>query len=175
MVPSMSAMPTSEPSSSPSDEPDSLLLSTQENEFGAFGVMFDTFAWHKLRIVSFDIYSAYNSSGANVKVYTRPGNYTGHEVDSNGWDLVIDDQVDFLGQEIPTKILVGVTVPFESSQSFFIWSPDQRIMYNLGTEEGALYSSDAYLSFYEGVSLVNIFSNDIDDVYSPRVLRGAIR
>lgn len=137
--------------------------------------MFDIFAWHKLRIVSLDVFSAYNSTGANVKVYSRQGNYSSYEVNSNGWNLVVDDQVDFLGQEVPTTILVGVTVPFESSQSFFIWSPDQRIMYNIGSEEGVLYSSDEYISFYEGVSLVSIFSNDIDDVYSPRVLRGAIQ
>lgn len=154
---------------------DSLSLSTEENEFGAFGVMFDTFAWQKLRIESFGIFSAYEYSNSTVKVYTRPGNYSSHEVDSSGWNLVFDDQVDFLGQELPTTIFAGVTVPFESSQSFFIWSPDQKIMYNIGSQEGALYSSNEYLSFYEGVSLIDIFSNDIDDVYSPRVLRGVIK
>lgn len=152
----------------------SLLLSTEENEFGSHGVMFDTFAWQKLRIVSFEVFSLYNFDLAPVKVYTRPGNYSGYEVDSNGWDLVFDDQVDFLGQELPTTILVDVTIPFESSQAFFVWSPDQKILFNLGSEEGALYSSNTYIDFYEGVSLIDIFSNDTDDVYSPRVLRGSI-
>lgn len=153
---------------------DSLPLSTEENEYGAHGVMFDVFAEHKLRIDSFDVFSAYNQTNSTVKLYTRPGRYSGFEVSSEGWELVQDDYVDFLGQDLPTTILVDVTIPAASFQSFLIWSPDEKVMYNIGTSEGSLYAANDYLQFYEGIGVTNIFSNDTEDIYSPRVLRGAI-
>jgi len=153
---------------------DSLPLSTEENEYGAHGVMFDVFAEHKLRIDSFDVFSAYNQANSTVKLYTRPGRYSGFEVSSEGWELVQDDYVDFLGQDLPTTILVDVTIPAASFQSFLIWSPDEKVMYNIGTSEGSLYAANDYLQFYEGIGVTNIFSNDTEDIYSPRVLRGAI-
>jgi hypothetical protein len=153
---------------------DSLPLSTEENEYGAHGVMFDVFAEHKLRIDSFDVFSAYNQTNSTVKLYTRPGRYSGFEVNSEGWELVQDDYVDFLGQDFPTTILVDVTIPAASFQSFLIWSPDEKVMYNIGTSEGSLYAANDYLQFYEGIGVTNIFSNDTEDIYSPRVLRGAI-
>ena len=153
---------------------DSLPLSTEENEYGAHGVMFDVFAEHKLRIDSFDVFSAYNQTNSTVKLYTRAGRYSGFEVSSEGWELVQDDYVDFLGQDLPTTILVDVTIPAASFQSFLIWSPDEKVMYNIGASEGSLYAANDYLQFYEGIGVTNIFSNDTEDVYSPRVLRGAI-
>ena len=153
---------------------DSLPLSTEENEYGAHGVMFDVYAEHKLRIDSFDVFSAYNQTNSTVKLYTRAGRYSGFEVSSEGWELVQDDYVDFLGQDLPTTILVDVTIPAASFQSFFIWSENVQIMYDSGTLEGSLHSSNAYVEFYEGVGIVSKFSGDLDDVKSPRILKGMI-
>eukprot|EP00970_Alexandrium_tamarense_P004698 scaffold779_cov205-Alexandrium_tamarense.AAC.37 len=163
------------PSMAPTYTP--LIMSTAQNEYSAFGSMFYLKALGKTTVTSFTIYTEFASTNDIVEVYTRPGKYLGREVNQTGWTLIYNNtSLDLLGQDVPTEILgLDVTILQNNIQSFFVWSPNQKVMYNLGTAEEALFSSNEHLEFYEGAGITVKFSNDLGDVWAPRVLRGTIR
>ena len=174
---SPSLQPSSQPSSAPSSQPswDPLDFSVEENEFGSFGSMFFVKAKAKITVTSFGIYTDSVLTGP-IEVYTRAGKYFNHEVNSTGWSLIFSLTVNMLGQDEATELDVAdVEVKHGDYQSFFIWSPTNDIMYNLGGVEGSLYSFNQYTEFYAGCGVEAKFSGDYDDIYAPRVLRGALR
>lgn len=153
-----------------------ITLSTAKNEYGAFGTMFYLRSFGEVTIESLDVYTGSVKPNVTIEVYTRPGKYIGHEVDATGWSLVYNNTAGSFGPDVPITLGgLNVDVAYGDYQSFFIWSPHQKVLYNLGTTEEALYSSNNYLEFYEGVGLTGIFSGDANDVWAPRVLRGGIR
>ena len=144
---------------------------------GAVGTMFYLRALRDVVVTSFDFYaSAINTD--LVQVYTRPGTYTGFELSSDGWRLVYDNpSLSQLGRNAPTSLgdfNTGVPIPAGSFQSFFIYSPN-KLMYKAGTTEGSRFSIDNMMEFYEGVGVTAFFSGNPADIYSPRVVTGAIR
>ena len=154
----------------------SLTLSTEDVVFGAYGVMFYVKALAQVNITSFAIYSS-GATTDQIQIYTRSGIYIGHETNSSGWSLVYDNpSVNMLGRSAQTELLgMAMTISPGTFRSFFIWSPNRKLMYNPGTTEEALYSSNQYLEFYEGAGITTIFSGNYSDVFTPRVLRGEIR
>mmetsp|Transcript_34503 Transcript_34503/g.74596 ORF Transcript_34503/g.74596 Transcript_34503/m.74596 type:complete len:311 (+) Transcript_34503:74-1006(+) len=156
--------------------PSSLALSTTSVAFGNYGVMFYVGALGDITVTSIQMYTRTIVEGAPVQVYTRPGKYIGFEGSAAGWSKIYDNpSLELLGQDISTT-LIGLDVSISSSafQSFFIWSPNGKIQYNPGTTEGALYSSNSYIEFYEGAGVRGIFTNSPDDITAPRVMRGVL-
>jgi len=144
---------------------------------GAIGAMFSVKALNNLEIYSFDFYSARNGND-QVQVYTRPGPYASFEFDESAWTLIHDDpnvELERRSQVTPLgEFDSSVPISAGSVQSFFVYAP-RKVMYNGGTSEGQLFSSDGNLEFYEGIGLTAKFDGDGSDIYSPRVFRGTIR
>jgi len=155
------------------------LVASDIGQYGSMGVMFYVEAKRDLSISSFDFLSGSRAAEQPVQVYTRSGKYSGFELNEDGWEIVYDDDsVNLLGGNKPTPVDLDlrVTIPAETFQSFFIWTPNNRIRYALGTAEGAVYSSNDMLMLYEGLGTSRKFSGSYDEsISSPRVFRGAIR
>ena len=112
-----------------------------------------------------------------AEVYTRDGTYRGNEFKSNGWSLAYRNRNEALGGSrnlTSLKLTSPVTVKAGSSQSFLVWT-DVKLRYNKGTDEGAPYSSDNFVTFFEGVGVTSKFSGSANDRYAPRVFSGEIR
>ena len=120
---------------------------------GATGAMFAVKALRDVDITSLDFFGAVDNINL-VQVYTRPGPYTGHERARDGWDLVFDNSsVDIQGRFDPTflgSFSTQVQIKSGEFQSFYIYSPS-KVMYRGGTTEGALFSSNDAIEFFEGI------------------------
>jgi hypothetical protein len=118
---------------------------------GAKGVMFKVTAKRDISVKSFEFYT-YNVKNANITVYTRVGDYIGHEFNSTGWDNIHHAFITYMGQSTLTKsgnFGSPVQIPEASIQSFYIVS-NNYIMYNSGTSEGAVLTQDESLYLHEG-------------------------
>jgi|EP00970_Alexandrium_tamarense_P004680 hypothetical protein len=160
------------------DIPTSLSMATVLEEYGAPGVLFDVKAIGRVRITAFELYSYRSTKDKRVQIYTRIGTYIGHEMSSNGWSLIYDnDKIDLNGINDPFMLTgLDVTILPGAYQSFFIWSySGEEIMYSVGTTEGALHRTNDYLEFYEGAGTTAKFSSNSNDHFAPRVLWGQIK
>jgi hypothetical protein len=113
--------------------------------------MFDVTASRDVLVRSFEFYTDATRNDV-VEVYTRPGSYSGHEVDQSGWSLVYSKNVNQMGRTILTKLgdfNTAVHIQKGSTQSFFIVT-NYFLMYDTGTAEGQILSSDDSLIVYEG-------------------------
>ena len=145
---------------------------------GSPGVMF----WVKsvsrsLEVSSFKFYS-WAVQTSLVQVYTRTGQYTGHELDQSGWELVHEATIDLLGGATMTELSLSnkVVIPSGVTKSFFIWANQGNIKYDAGTSEGALLGSDNFIELYQGIGVTSKFSGVFaDNVFSPRRFNGIIR
>ena len=128
-----------------------IFVANEEGTSGASGVVFDLKASRDVAITSFDIYTDSTRNDA-IEVYTRSGSYKGHEGNGTGWLLVYNKTVSQMGRLILTELGdfdEGVTIQGGSSQSFYIFS-EHTIMYDKGSVEGEVFSSDDSLTLYEG-------------------------
>jgi hypothetical protein len=142
---------------------------------GNFGVVFFVQAFSRATVTSLTIYSA-SVATTPVQIYTRSGKYIGNEVAADGWTLAYDNvAVDLLGRTEPTTLLgLNVEVLPNKFQSFLVWSPGNKVIYDPGTMEEAIFSRSEYMEFYEGAGIGNLFSGDTADVTAPRVIQGEI-
>ena len=107
------------------------------------------------------------------QVYTRLGSYKGFELTQDGWELVHSASVLLPGNEMLDSGTFNevVYIPAGMVQSFFVHSTDV-MLYNVGTLEGRVFSSNDSLEFFEGAGVSGKFSGQ---VASPRVYSGQIR
>ena len=126
-----------------------------------------------IRVTEIALYSRIQATDL-AEVYTRPGTYKGNEFSGNGWSLVYRNQNEVLGGSSLTslKLTTPVTVNAGSRQSFLVWT-DEVLRYNKGTYEGATYSSDNFVTFFEGVGVTSKLTGG--GKYAPRVFSGEIR
>jgi hypothetical protein len=144
---------------------------------GAQGSMFEVRVTRSIAVSSLDFFSG-NSNTEQVQVYTRPGSYIGHEMSETGWTLVYEKDVNLRGRDSLTELgafETDVTIEAGNVQSFFIWTAG-IVMYDGGTREGDLHSSNDAVNFYQGIGITSKFSGSYaNEVYSPRVFKGVIR
>lgn len=111
-----------------------------------------------VEITSFGFYR--NSADTDrVEIWTRTGTYQDNKMSSNGWSLVYDSLVTSQGGMSNTGNF-NVTIPSNAIQSFYIYSKD-IVMYSVGSEEGALFSSNDSLEFYEGIGMTQKFNGQV--------------
>ena len=135
----------------------SLIASTSRTN-GAPGAMFFVKPLRDVEITSFGFYR--NSADTNrVEIWTRTGTYQDNKMSSNGWFLVYDSLVTSQGG-ISNTGNFNVTVPSNTIQSFYIYTED-IVMYSVGSEEGALFSSNESLEFYEGIGMTQKFDGQV--------------
>ena len=114
--------------------------------------MFDLSSSRNVVITSLDIYTDDIRSDA-IEVYTRSGSYSGHEVNETGWMLIYNKTVSQQGRFNLTKLgdfEYETTIQGGDTHAFYIYS-ENTIMYDTGTEEGAVSNNDTSLIIYEGM------------------------
>jgi len=144
---------------------------------GASGVMFYVKAkQNDISVTSIDFHSASKANGQFVQIYTRVGRYAGKELSSNGWNLIYSNMVDLGGNDEATTINLGSSAPIDKGRfrSFFIWVPNNKVRYKAGTNEGALFSSDSEIEFFEGIGKTTKFEGTVAQLHRPRVFKGSI-
>ena len=128
-----------------------IMTAHNEGNTGAPGVMFDVVATRDIIVKSFDFYTDAKRKEV-IEVYTRPGSYSGHELDETGWSLVHSKLVSQMGRNELTQLGdfdTDIIIRAGTTQGFYINSK-YFIMYDKGTAEGQILSSDASLAVYEG-------------------------
>ena len=120
--------------------------------------MFFVKTMRDVEITSFGFYR--NSADTDrVEIWTRTGTYQDNKMSSNGWSLVYDSLVTSQGGMSNTGNF-NVTIPSNAIQSFYIYSKD-IVMYSVGSEEGALFSSNDSLEFYGGIGMTQKFNGQV--------------
>eukprot|EP00986_Skeletonema_menzelii_P015224 scaffold11326_cov144-Skeletonema_menzelii.AAC.1 len=154
----------------------SIALSSADEPYGNYGAMFYVKAIFDVTITALDFYGAQVEAGVPVQLYGRPGKYVGHETNSTGWTLVYDNaSLELFGRTSPASLSgLNINIPPGQFHSFVLWSPNRKIMYNPGTVEETVYSSNAYIEFYEGVGVQSLFNGDPTTLSRPRILRGEL-
>jgi hypothetical protein len=139
------------------------------------GNMFDLYATNTLTITSFD---AHPMGSTNIAVYYRTTPYAGFETTSSGWIYLgaADVIAQPYGTPTPVPLPINVTIPAGQTYSFYVTSTNTGVSLNYtdGASEGATYSSDANLTFRQGVGMEYPFTNGTGGVFRPRVWNGVI-
>jgi len=165
---------TEDSSSCPADCAGKELVTTFDFNLGSKGNMFSVEALRDVSISSLVI-NAMSKGRGEVKVYTRKGGYTDHELSSQSWELIYSNQaVVHKKRGQPTEIgdfAKPVLIKSGSIQSFFVHS-SKSLVYTAGTQEGVPFASDDSIVLYEGIGTTNEFDGT---TYSPRVWGGIVR
>lgn len=148
------------------------LVTIMKSNNGHAGNMFDLKATKNVEIRGFDINA--RDGSYTVEVYTKQGNYAGHETNAASWRRIQRTSVTSKGQDVLTplpELANAVTIPAGSKQAFYITLTKNGIRYTNGSSEGKLYVSDANLEFYEGIGKAYPFAYS----FRPRIWNGRIR
>ena len=139
------------------------------------GNIFDITATNTVTITSFDAHPMGNTT---IEIYYRTSPYLGFETSSAGWTLIGSAAVTAqpFGTATPVPVAVNVTIPAGSTYAFYVTSSNTAVSLNYtdGTSEGAAYSSDANITFRQGVGMEYPFTNGTGSVFRPRVWNGVI-
>lgn len=151
------------------------LLSTLAGGNNHRGNMFDIFATNTVTITAFDAHPMGNTT---IEIYYRTSPYAGFETSSTGWTLIGSAAVTAqpFGTATPVPVPVNVTIPAGQTYSFYVTSTNIGVSLNYtdGTSEGATYTSDANITFRQGVGMEYPFTNGSGSVFRPRVWNGVI-
>ncbi len=138
------------------------------------GNMFDIQATNQVVIDSF---AAHPMGNTTIEIYYRPTPFAGYEASSAGWTLIGSAAVTAQPSGTPTMIPVdiNVTIPAGQTYSFYVTSANTAVSLNYsdGTSQGAVYASDANISFLQGVGLEYPFTAG-GGTFSPRIWNGTI-
>jgi len=150
------------------------LVTTFDFNLGSSGNMFSVEALRDLAISSLVI-NAMSKGQGEVKVYSRNGSYTSHELNSQGWELIYSNPtVVHKKRGQPTELgdfSKPVMIKSGSIQSFFVHS-SKSLVYTAGTQEGVPFASDDSIVIFEGIGTTDKFDGR---TYSPRVWGGIVR
>lgn len=137
---------------------------------GNDGVMFRVKAKNNLIISGF---SARLAGGSGyIRIYRKNGNYSGSETFPSAWTLIDSAFVTPVnGQDVFIPVQVGNFLSAGAEMSYYIVGTSTvDVDYLNGTTEGAIYSQNEDLIFFEGIGLNNIFGT----VFTPRNFTGKI-
>ncbi|KAL9184684.1 hypothetical protein ACHAXT_012654 [Thalassiosira profunda] len=154
--------PTQTPTKKPTSKMKRFRLRTRSNpNDNANGQMFTVRAIKQVTMRSFDIVGK-KDGDSNVVIYSRPGEYSGHEEDPDGWTLVLDKSITLTrGEQTNTgELAEKVTIPEGETQSFYIWSK-KPMRSRRGGAEGGLVRGDGKLEIYEGVATKKLFQTPL--------------
>ena len=130
-----------------------------KNDANSNGHMFTINTKTEITIASFDVI-AKKKGDTQVMVYTRAGDYNGHESDRDGWELIFDKTVKLDNKGLSNLGDLGraIVVPAGSMQSFFIWA-EKGLLYtkSQSNNNGASFASDFSIEANEGIGMNNLF------------------
>lgn len=150
------------------------LLTTFAGGVGQAGNMFDIQATNAVEICSFDLNLNTGTHDIEVYVVTGGGTYIGNETNPAAWTLI--GQIQGLvsngtGVPTPCPIAVNTVIPAGATQGFYVTVSSGGLMwYTSGTTQGAVFASDANITFFEGIANVYPFGG----IFNPRVWNGNI-
>eukprot|EP00579_Thalassiosira_antarctica_P005540 CAMPEP_0201896230 /NCGR_PEP_ID=MMETSP0902-20130614/44179_1 /ASSEMBLY_ACC=CAM_ASM_000551 /TAXON_ID=420261 /ORGANISM="Thalassiosira antarctica, Strain CCMP982" /LENGTH=126 /DNA_ID=CAMNT_0048428759 /DNA_START=122 /DNA_END=502 /DNA_ORIENTATION=- len=107
--------------------------------------------------MSFDVVGKKNANG-KCKVFTRAGDYQGHEEDESGWELILDKTVE-MKQNVHSNLGAldrDVTIPTGSRQAFYIFCR-KGMLYTRGNTDGSPFDSDGSLVINDGIGTRRLF------------------
>lgn len=149
------------------------LVSTYNDNNGASGNMFDIQAnAGPVRIDSFYIHTP-STTTADVEVFFKVGSYMGNTSDPSVWTSLGRDTIAANGNGVPTPIskFLDVTIPAGQVYAFNVFVHNGSIDYTNGTTEGAVFASDNFITFYEGIGTNTAFPTSFN---TPRVWNGTV-
>lgn len=124
--------------------------------------MFDLSAKRDLLVKALEHFTS-DKRNELIEVYTRPGSYSGFELEGDGWELVYSNIATQMGRNIVTTLKLDKEVAIRGgeTQSFFIIT-NNFIMYDSGAVEGDVLNEDESLTIYEGKETPNNFAHHYD-------------
>lgn len=148
------------------------LTTTYANNNGQSGNMFDLQATSCLTIDSFNC--NLDAGTWDMEIYTLSGNFAGNETNPAAWTLV-GSATGVVGAgpglATPVPITVGITMTPGEIRAFYVTVTNgTAINYTNGTTQGAVFASDANLTFFEGTGNAYPFGG----FFTPRVFNGDI-
>lgn len=146
------------------------LTAAATTDNGNDGVMFRLRAKTNLVISGFSTRLAGGSG--YVRIYRKNGSYSGSETFPAAWTLIDSAFVTpQTGQDVFIPVYAGNFLSAGAEMSYYIVGTNTvDVDYLNGTTEGAIYSQNNDLIFYEGVGLNSIFGT----VFTPRNFAGKI-
>lgn len=137
------------------------------------GNMFDLVVNQNVAITQFDISPMGNMP---YEVHYKEGTWEGFANDPPAWTLLQSGAVTFTGSLVPVPMTDPIILTANQRHAFYITSATQGVSLNYsdGTLVGAVYSSDAVMSFHEGGGMEYPFTGGTGNVFQPRVWNGAI-
>ncbi|KAL7533597.1 hypothetical protein ACHAXR_010512 [Thalassiosira sp. AJA248-18] len=94
----------------------------------------------------------------DVMVFTRVGNYAGHEEDAGGWENIFDKKMTVEKGAISHlgKLDREVRIPAGSRQAFYVYSK-KGMLYKKGDSPGSPFDSDGSITINEGIGTKKLF------------------
>jgi len=147
-----------------------LLTAAATADNGNDGVMFRIKAKTNLVIAGFS--TRLDGSAGYVRIYRKTGSYSGSETFPGNWTLIDSAYVTPAGgQPVFIPVYAGNFLTAGAEMSYYIVGTSTvDVDYLNGTTEGAVYSQNDDLIFYEGVGLNALFGS----VFTPRIFAGDI-
>ena len=152
-----------------------VLTTTFAGGNGQMGNCFDIAATggSDITICGFDC-SPLASGTYDIEVYTHnaAGTYQGSQNVPANWTLAgsATGIPGTVGTPMPTTIQLAVVIPAGQTQGFYVTFTNGNVAYTNGTTTGAVHSSDANITFYEGSGHSYPFGSN----FNPRVFNGNI-
>lgn len=137
------------------------------------GNMFDLSVNQNVAITQFDISPM---GSMPYEIYYKEGTWNGYANDPDAWSLFQAGNVTYTGSFVPVPLAEPIILTANQTHGFYITSATQAVplIYSNGTAVGAVYASDAVMTFYEGGGMEYPFTAGTGAVYQPRVWNGAI-
>ncbi|MAB89506.1 MAG: hypothetical protein CMJ90_08620 [Planctomycetes bacterium] len=150
------------------------LTTTFSGGVGQSGNMFDIQATNTVEICNFDLNLSPGTHDVEIYIVTGGGSFVGNEANAAAWTLIGSATgivSNGTGVPTPCPITMNTTIPAGATQGFYVTVSNGGIMwYSSGTVPGALFASDANISFFEGIAIVYPFGG----VFNPRIWNGNI-
>ena len=95
----------------------------------------------------------------DFEIFYKVGTYVGFENNPSAWTSIVRDTVIAQGNNNGTPIPahLNVTIPIGQTYSFYVYSHNGSMRYITGSQEGAPWASDNFITIYQGTGTGSLF------------------
>lgn len=137
---------------------------------GNDGVMFKIRAKKPIIINTFSLLNPVAPGADDFEIYTKTGDYVGFETTPASWNLIFSTNATPVNDTITFATSLSLFMNVNETRSFYIRGLANGVDYLNGTTEGAIFSQNSELEFYEGKGIGGLFGT----TNTPRVFSGII-
>ncbi|MCG9911014.1 MAG: T9SS type A sorting domain-containing protein [Flavobacteriales bacterium] len=137
---------------------------------GNDGVMFKIRAKKPIIINTFSLLNPVVSTADDFEIYTKTGDYVGFETNPAAWNMVFSTSATPVNDTITFSASLSLFMNTNETRSFYVRGLTNGVDYLNGTTEGAIFSQNAELEFFEGKGIGGLFAT----TNTPRVFSGII-